>query len=76
MVPKHVASNIFYVMFTPITGDMIQFDEHIFADGLKPSTSDVFLFSFKRGKRRGVLGDAFFFFTSKYRRPKNEGLQA
>ena len=37
-----VVSNI-YSIFTPIPGEMIQFDEHILPDGLKPPTRELML---------------------------------
>ena len=51
----------YFVIFTPIPGEMIQFDEHIFQmHGLKPPTSSCFL-SFPETKSVAVswhiLGD-------------------
>ena len=33
-----VATQIYVLFSTPVLGEMIQFDKHIFSDGLKPPT--------------------------------------
>ena len=72
MVIQVVASNSFFI-FTQITGDMIQFDAHIFQMGWNHQLAMFFVLLGTR-QTTGRLG--WCFFTSKYCRPKNEGLQA
>ena len=40
LVQYHLGGGFIFLMFTPtVLGEMIQFDEHIFSDGLKPPSS-------------------------------------